>query len=101
MASSPPCRRLEYTRESLLQFKSEWKAREAAERQAAAGVGDGFGGFGGFGGGGEGGDQQQVEEKEEREVVASEERGEEEVSGILTLHLSGLGTRFVSVHTTQ
>ena len=33
-------------------------SREAADKQKAAGVGDGFGGFGGFGDGGGGGGQQ-------------------------------------------
>ncbi len=56
-------RRREYTRETLIQFGKEAAARERAEKQAAAGVGEGFGGFGGFGGGGEG----NVEEKPPQE----------------------------------
>ena len=48
-----PERRDHYTRESLLRFKDDQAAREEAERQDAAGMGDG-GFFGGFGGGGEG-----------------------------------------------
>ena len=46
----------------MLKFKKELKAREKAERQAAAGVGEGFGGFGGFGGGEEDIEQQQQQD---------------------------------------
>ena len=52
-----PERRREYSRETLLQFAAEKEERERAEREAAAGVGEGFGGFGGFGGGGGGGEK--------------------------------------------
>ena len=47
-----PERKLEYTKESLLAFKEELRAKEEAERQAAATGADGgfFGGFGGDGG---------------------------------------------------
>ena len=69
-------RQLEYTQESLLQFKSEREARETAERQAATGVGEGFGGFGGFGGGG-GGKEEGKKEKE-----GDEERKEKEATRV-------------------
>ena len=69
-------RQLEYTRESLLQFKSEREARETAERQAATGVGEGFGGFGGFGGGGGG------EEEGRKEKEGDEERKEKEATRV-------------------
>ena len=64
-----PPRELEYSRESLLQFQREQTAREAAERQAAAGAGEGFGGFGGFGGGGGGGEHQEGGEQLAAEQV--------------------------------
>lgn len=63
-----PEKRQEYTRESLLKFKEEKAAREEAERQAAAGLGEG-GFFGGFGGGGD-------EEEEKEEGEDGEEKGE-------------------------
>ena len=46
-------RELEYTKETLIKFRDDKEKREKAEKDAAAGVGEGFGGFGGFGGGGE------------------------------------------------
>ena len=83
------CRQLEYTRESLLQFKSERKARETAERQAATGVGEGFGGFGGFGGGG-GGEEEGKEEKEgEKEREEKEATRVEKVGAVVVC--TGLG----------
>jgi WD40 repeat protein len=45
-----PEKELEYTKETLLKFKKDFKAREKAQRQAANEGGEGFGGFGGFGG---------------------------------------------------
>ena len=42
------CRELEYTKESLIKFRDK-EQREKAEKEAAAGVGEGFSGFGGFG----------------------------------------------------
>lgn len=47
-----PERRYHYTKETLLKFKEEKKAKDEAERLKATGAGDGF--FGGFGGGGDG-----------------------------------------------
>ena len=36
------CRELEYTKESLIKFIDEKEQREKAEKEAAAGVGEGF-----------------------------------------------------------
>ena len=49
------CRELQPSKETLQAFKQEMLTKEAADRQKAAGVGEGFGGFGGFGDGGGGG----------------------------------------------
>lgn len=70
-----PERQREFSKESLLQFAAEKEERERMEREAAAGVGEGFGGFGGFGGGGGGGGE---EEKE----VDNEEMGQLEDQGM-------------------
>ncbi|XP_046572732.1 cilia- and flagella-associated protein 44-like isoform X2 [Haliotis rubra] len=52
-----PEKRMEYTRETLLQFKKDMESQRLAEQKNKAG-GSGFGaGFGGFGGGGGGGEQ--------------------------------------------
>lgn len=68
-----PERSQEYTRESLLKFKEEKAVREEAERQDAAGMGDG-GFFGGFGGGGEEeGEEGEKEEGQEDTVTVTEE----------------------------
>lgn len=66
-----PERQFEYTRESLLRFKEEKAAREEAERQAAAGAGEGgfFGGFGGGGGDGDGGGGDGEAKKEDAKVA--------------------------------
>lgn len=72
----------EYSRESLLQFAAEKEERERLEREAAAGVGEGFGGFGGFGGGGEGGEQGKAGEGKE-EGEGDEEKPPEEVGEIV------------------
>ena len=59
-----PERQNEYTRETLIDFKEKEGARAEAERQEAAGMGEGgfFGGFGGGGGGGDGGGESKGEE---------------------------------------
>ena len=44
-------RELQPSKETLHTFKQEMLSREAADKQKAAGVGEGFGGFGGFGDG--------------------------------------------------
>ena len=77
-----PERKLQYTKESLLQFKEQLKAKEEAERQAAAAGGDGgfFGGFGG-GDGSEGGDGGEAREGvEEGRRVEEEEESDSEMS---------------------
>lgn len=53
-------RELQPSKETLHKFKEEMLSREAADKQKAAGVGDGFGGFGGFGDGGGGGQQSEA-----------------------------------------
>ncbi len=78
-----PERKLEYTKESLLAFKEELRAKEEAERQAAATGADGgfFGGFGGDGGdGGEGSEAGEAvertnDETEEESVLSSSVHG--------------------------
>ena len=81
--TATPLRGREYSREVLLQFKKEKVAREAAERQAAAGMGDGFGGFGGFGGGeGDSGPDVQKQEEEGERDNTGEEVGK---SGLFSL----------------
>ena len=68
-----PERKLQYTKESLLKFKEQLKAKEEAERQAAAAGGDG-GFFGGFGGGdGDDGDGGEVGEGVEESTRVEEE----------------------------
>ena len=72
-----PERRYHYTKETLLKFKEEKKAKEEAERQAAIGAGDGF--FGGFGGGGEGegeggGENGEQDKKEEEKEEVEQDR---------------------------
>ena len=75
-AEEEPERGREYSRESLLQFSAEKEERERLEREAAAGVGEGFGGFGGFGGGG-GQEQGEGEtEGEEKTEEPPEDTGE-------------------------
>lgn len=72
-----PARKMEYTKESLLLFKAQIKAKEEAERQAAAHGADG-GFFGGFGGeGGEGGEDDGGEEGEKNETDDSDVKKEE------------------------
>lgn len=83
-----PEKQREFTKEKLLQFAAEKEERERIEREAAAGVGEGFGGFGGFGGGGGGEDGQQEKEVDDKEVEQLEgqamegggERGQEVIS---------------------
>ena len=73
-----PERKYHYTKESLLKFKEEKKAKEEAERLAATGAGDGFfGGFGGGGGEGEGGEGGENGEQDKKE----EEKEKEEQDG--------------------
>ena len=80
-----PERQYQYTKETLLKFKEEKKAKDEAERLAATGAGDGF--FGGFGGGGGGnGDQEDKKEEggEEQDGAQSQEDvqdAQETVSG--------------------
>lgn len=72
-----PERKMEYTKESLLLFKAQIKAKEEAERQAAATGADG-GFFGGFGGeGGEGGEDGGDEEGNKEETDSAEVKNEE------------------------
>lgn len=73
-----PERQREFTKESLLQFAAEKEERERIEREAAAGVGEGFGGFGGFGGGGEEGEGPQEKEADDEEVDQPEGQATEE-----------------------
>ena len=85
-----PERKIEYTKESLLLFKAQIKAKEEAERQAAAAGADGgfFGGFGGEGGedgeagGGEEGEKNEKDDSEvkKEEVKEGGEREEEDES---------------------
>eukprot|EP00117_Sycon_ciliatum_P043144 scpid6537/ scgid31278/ WD repeat-containing protein 52 len=49
-----PEKKLEVSKEELLEFKATQAARDAAKKAAADADGGGFGGFGGFGGGGAG-----------------------------------------------
>ncbi|KAL5020106.1 hypothetical protein ScPMuIL_002998 [Solemya velum] len=49
-----PEKKLEYTRETLIQFKSQMEERERNAKKVASDSGGGFGGFGGFGGAPEG-----------------------------------------------
>lgn len=81
-----PERRREYTKESLLQFKEEKAAREEAERQAAAGLGEG-GFFGGFGGG----EGEEGEEGEGKEGEGTEEDGEGTETDEAKTKVSALG----------
>ena len=85
-----PERQYQYTKETLLKFKEEKKAKDEAERLAATGAGDGFfGGFGGGGGEGEGGggngDQEDKKEEggEEQDGAQSQDvqDAQETVSG--------------------
>ena len=69
-----PERERDYSKESLLEFAAEKDRREHAEREAAAGAGEGFGGFGGFGGG-------KDKEKKESDKTAQEERKVEAEGG--------------------
>lgn len=74
-----PEKQREFTKESLLQFAAEKEERERIEREAAAGVGEGFGGFGGFGGGGGGeGERPQEKEADDEEVDQPEGQATEE-----------------------
>ncbi len=74
-----PERKLEYTKESLLLFKEELRAKEEAARQAAATGADGgfFGGFGGEGGeGSEAGEAvEAIKEESEEESLAASQHG--------------------------
>ena len=66
-----PEKKLEYTRESLVQFKDETAAREKADKLAAADGGDG-GFFGGFGGDEDEGKKEGEGEKEKEAVDDAE-----------------------------
>ena len=45
------CRKLEYTRETLVAFKKDMAEKAAAAKKGGGQEAGGFGGFGGFGGG--------------------------------------------------
>ena len=77
-----PEKRDHYTRESLLRFKDDQAAREEAERQDAAGMGDG-GFFGGFGGGGEGEGEEGTSQGEEGEKTDTRDERETTTDGTL------------------
>eukprot|EP00731_Ephydatia_muelleri_P023978 Em0016g249a len=73
-----PERELQPSKETLHKFKEEMLSREAADKQKAAGVGDGFGGFGGFGDGGGGGQQSEAStdgRTTDKQVPAAKETG--------------------------
>lgn len=91
-----PERRQEYSRESLLRFKEEKAAREEAERQAAAGLGEG-GFFGGFGGGGGGGGEGGGEGGEDGGESGAGEEGEGQGHEDATTEASTKTKRIVEV----